>query len=187
MKRGCMIAVAGAAIVVAGVASCNKSSTTSTSSSPASSTSSTSASSTSASSSSTSSSSTSSSGASSASSSAAAGAGQAKVTIDGQDQNANGAVHCNTSGNTTTIVIGEGKSGYTVAMDNGNPPTVTTVVLANIGGGVALAYHKGLGAGSAEATQDGNSYKVTGTATGMDMSNGMKMVSKPFEIDATCP
>jgi lipoprotein LpqH len=182
VKRGCMIAVAGAAIVVAGVAGCNKSSTTSTSSSPASSTSSSSASS-----SSTSSSGASSSGASSASSSAAAGAGQAKVTIDGQDQNANGAVHCNTSGNTTTIVIGEGSSGYTVAMDNGNPPTVTTVVLANIGGGVALAYHKGLGSGSAEATQDGNSYKVTGTATGMDMSNGMKMVSKPFEIDATCP
>ena len=109
------------------------------------------------------------------------------MTIDGQDQNASGTVHCNTSGNTTTIVVGEGSSGYTVAMDNGNPPTVKTVVLANIGGGVALGYHKGMGSGNAEATQDGNSYKVTGTATGMDMSHGMKMVSKPFEIDVTCP
>ena len=37
------------------------------------------------------------------------------------------------------------------------------------------------------ATKDGNAYKITGTATGVDMANPMTPVTKPFEIDVNCP
>lgn len=37
-------------------------------------------------------------------------------------------------------------------------------------------------------SKDGDGYKFKGTATGIDKSNPMAgMVSKPFEIDVTCP
>ena len=42
-------------------------------------------------------------------------------------------------------------------------------------------------AGEAKATKDGNTYKISGTATGIDMANPMQPVNKPFEIDVTCP
>jgi lipoprotein LpqH len=42
--------------------------------------------------------------------------------------------------------------------------------------------------GKAQATKDGSSYKITGTASGVDMSNPMaRPVSKPFELDVSCP
>ncbi len=37
--------------------------------------------------------------------------------------------------------------------------------------------------GEAKATKDGNNWKSTGTATGIDMANPMQPVNKPFEID----
>ena len=36
-------------------------------------------------------------------------------------------------------------------------------------------------------TKDGNKYKITGTATGVDMANPMQPVNKPFEIDVDLP
>jgi ipoprotein LpqH len=52
---------------------------------------------------------------------------------------------------------------------------------------VTLGYTSGTGQGKAEATKDGNAYKITGTATGVDISNPLQPVNKPFEIDVTCP
>jgi ipoprotein LpqH len=43
-----------------------------------------------------------------------------------------------------------------------------------------------MGQGSAVATKNGNSYKITGTGTGIDTYAGMQLVTKPFEIDVTC-
>jgi ipoprotein LpqH len=53
--------------------------------------------------------------------------------------------------------------------------------------GLDLAYTAGMGQGGAVATKNGDSYKITGTATGIDTTAGMQMVSKSFEIDVTCP
>lgn len=53
---------------------------------------------------------------------------------------------------------------------------------------VALAYQPGSPSASANATQNGDDYKFTGTATGGDKTNVTAgLVSKPFEIDVTCP
>jgi ipoprotein LpqH len=174
VKRGIMVAVAGAAIVVAGLAGCssNKSSTA-RSSSP-----------------SVAASGTISGGSPGTGSSrvaaGGAGASQAKVVIDGQDQNATGQVVCTKAAGNVNIAIGQAGSGYTVVVTDANPAEVHSVALGSLKG-VALAYQQGISQGDAEATKTGNAFQITGSATGMDSSQGMQMVTKPFEIDVTCP
>jgi len=70
-------------------------------------------------------------------------------------------------------------------LSDGSPPEVKSVGLGNVNG-VTLAYTAGTGQGNASATKNGSSYKITGTATGVDMANPMTPVNKPFEIDVTC-
>ncbi|MBV8929723.1 MAG: lipoprotein LpqH [Mycobacteriaceae bacterium] len=162
MKRGFLIAVAGAAIVVVGLAGCgggNKTQSTATKTATSS---------------------------ASGTGTASAGTGEAKVTIDGQDQNVKGQVVCSSTGGTVNIAIGEATTGIAAVLSDANPPEVKSVGLGNVNG-VTLGYQSGVNQGNAEATKDGNSYKITGTATGVDMSNPMQPVNKPFEIDVTCP
>ena len=53
---------------------------------------------------------------------------------------------------------------------------------------VALAYQQGSPGASANATQNGDDYKFTGTGTGVDKTNVTAgLAKKPFEIDVTCP
>ncbi|HET7074128.1 MAG TPA: lipoprotein LpqH [Mycobacterium sp.] len=157
MKRGLTVAVAGAAILAAGISGCssNKSSTGGGG--------------------------TSSSG---ASASASAGGGP-KVSIDGKDQNVAGSVVCTTAGGTVNIAIGGAATGIAAVLTDANPPQVKSVGLGNVNG-VTLGYTQGTGQGNASATKDGSSYKITGTATGVDMANPTQPVNKPFEIDVTC-
>jgi lipoprotein LpqH len=42
-----------------------------------------------------------------------------------------------------------------------------------------------LGFGTANATKNGNTYHITGNASGVD--NAGKEVNKPFTVDVTCP
>jgi ipoprotein LpqH len=168
VKRGLLVAVGGAAIVIAGLSGCSSDKK---------------AESTSSSSSASSESSSASSSASSESSSAAASSGT-KVTIDGQDQNVAGTVVCQAMGDTMNIAIGDSGTGIAAVLGGGDPPSVTSVALGNVNG-VTLAM--GMGAGKAEAKKDGSTYTITGEATGIDMANPMQPVTKPFEIVVTCP
>ena len=61
-----------------------------------------------------------------------------------------------------------------------------SVGLGNVNG-VTLGYQNGTGQGEAKATKDGSNWKISGTATGIDMANPMQPVNKPFEIAVTCP
>lgn len=167
MKRALLVAVGGAAIVVAGLSGCsssNKSSSSSSSSAPAMS-----------------------SGASSsasASASASSGAGTTKVTIDGQDQNVSGTVVCAEMGGNVNIAVGQGTTGLAAVVSSGDSPTATSVALGNVNG-VTLAV--GPGAGDAKVEKDGKTYKISGNATGIDMANPMAPVTKPFTFEVTCP
>jgi serine/threonine protein kinase len=117
----------------------------------------------------------------------AGGAGATKVIIDGVDQNVSGTVVCMTSGGNVNISIGGASAGVAAVVTDANPPVVKSVGLGNVNG-VTLAYSSGMGgAGDASATKNGNSYKISGTATGVDMANPTAPVKKPFEIDVTCP
>nr|WP_208411475.1 lipoprotein LpqH [Mycolicibacterium fluoranthenivorans] len=117
---------------------------------------------------------------------AAAGSGATKVTIDGADQAVNGSVVCATMGGNVNIAIGEAATGIAAVLSDGDSPTVTSVGLGNVNG-VTLGYQSGAGQGEAKAEKDGKTYKISGTATGIDMANPMTPVNKPFTIEVTCP
>ena len=58
--------------------------------------------------------------------------------------------------------------------------------LGNVNG-VTLGYQSGVNQGEATVQKDGDTYTISGTATGVDMANPMQPVNKPFEIQVTCP
>jgi ipoprotein LpqH len=160
VKRSVTVAAAATAIVVVGLSGCssNKSSTSSGGSS-----------------------------APSAAAGSTGGTAAAKVTVDGKDQNVQGTVVCSTVAGDFSIAIGGQASGVAAVLTTADPPAVKSVGLGTVGG-VVLGYAQGSPQGNASATKDGNKYKITGTASGADTANPMAgMVTKPFEIDVTCP
>jgi lipoprotein LpqH len=164
VKRGFVVAVGGAAIVIAGLSGC--SSDDKKSESPKTSAEATS-------------------GAGTASATAAPSGGGTKVTIDGQDQKVSGTVVCSAMGGNMNIAIGDAAMGIAaVVSEDGS--TVQSVGLGNVNG-VTLGYQSGTGQGEAKATKDGSNWKISGTATGIDMANPMQPVNKPFEIEVACP
>jgi lipoprotein LpqH len=107
-----------------------------------------------------------------------------KVTIDGADQDVKGTVVCAAMGGNMNIAIGDAGTGIAAVVSEGDAPKVTSVGLGNVNG-VTLAV--GPGAGDATAEKSGSTYKITGNATGIDMANPMAPVTKPFTIEVTCP
>ena len=157
MKRELTIGIAAAAILAAGISGCSDKKSNSSGS-----------------------------GASGTTSAASSGGGGGtKVIIDGKDQNVTGSVVCTKAGGNVNIAVGGAATGIAAVLTDANPPAVTSVGLGNVNG-VTLAYAAAGGGGNASATKDGNTYKITGTATGVDMANPMQPVNKPFEIDVTC-
>jgi lipoprotein LpqH len=146
VRRKAEVAVAGAAIFVAGLSGCSSSN----------------------------------------SNTGAAGASNAKVTIDGQDQNIHGTVTCNTVNGKINIAIENQATGIGAVLSDDKPPQVESVGLGNVNG-TALGYTAGTSQGNAQATRDGSKYKISGSATGINISDPMHPVTKPFEIDVTCP
>ena len=118
--------------------------------------------------------------------SASAAEGTSTVTIDGEDQDVQGTVVCSDVGGNTSIAIGDATTGIGVVLSSEDDPTVQSVALGNVNG-VTLGYQSGAGEGDAKAQKDGNTYKVSGTATGIDIANPMQPVNKPFEIEVSCP
>ena len=127
-------------------------------------------------------------GASSGSSAAAAPATQ--LIIDGQNQNISGAVTCNTANGVVTIGVGDATAGIGAVLSTDNPPIVHAVGLGNVNN-VALGFSDAAPnqASNAGAAVNGKNYAIKGTATGTDMSNPQQpqTVTKPFELDVTCP
>ena len=160
MKRSLTVAAAATAIVVVGLSGCSSDKKSSSGSN---------------------SSSNSSNGAA-----ASSGSSTTKVTIDGKDQSVQGTTACTTAAGNVNIAIGGASTGIGVVLTDASPPSVKSVGLGNVNG-VTLGYTPGTGQGNATATKDGSKYKISGTATGVDMANPMQPVNKPFEIDVTCP
>lgn len=119
-------------------------------------------------------------------SSAASAEGKSTVTIDGKDQAVQGTVVCSSMGGNMNIAIGDAATGIAAVVSEGDEPTVQSVGLGNVNG-VTLGYQSGSGQGEAKAEKDGNTYKISGTATGVDMANPLQPVNKPFEIEVSCP
>jgi ipoprotein LpqH len=153
VKRGFVVAVGGAAIVVAGLAGCSSEKKSETSGET---------------------------------SSAASAEGKSTVTIDGKDQAVQGTVVCSTMGDNVNIAIGDATTGIGAVVGTGDSPVVHSVGLGNVNG-VTLGFQENAGQGEAKAEKDGNTYKISCTAVGVDMANPMQPQNKPFEIEVSCP
>jgi len=118
-----------------------------------------------------------------ASSSTPAASGETKVFVGGQQQNVSGPVVCSTNEGRFSIAVGDMLTGVIVGLE----PDASAVHNAGLGtvDGVVISFTEGAPGNSATATKTGNSYKITGTATGVD--NAGQQVSKTFEVNATCP
>lgn len=153
MKREILVAVGGAAILIAGLSGCSSEKKSETSGST---------------------------------SSAAAAQGKTTVTIDGKDQSIEGNVVCSDMGGNTNIAIGNASTGIGAVVSSGDSPSVVSVGLGNVNG-ITLGYQSGAGQGDAKVEKDDKTYKISGNATGVDMANPMQPVTKPFEIEVSCP
>jgi lipoprotein LpqH len=156
LKRELIIAIAAAALLAAGISGCSADKKSSSSDS----------------------------GTSTTTSAAAASADSGKVSIDGKPESISSSTECATAGGNVNIAIGGDAPDVAIVLTDANPPVVKSVGLGTIDG-VAWAYTEG-GSGNASATKNGNSYKITGTATGIDSANPTQPVNNPFEINVTC-
>jgi ipoprotein LpqH len=113
--------------------------------------------------------------------------GGSKVIIDGQTQNVTGQASCTQVNGNLSIGIGDPTTGIGAVVTNADPPVVQAVGLGNLTG-VTLGYSAGAqNQANAQATKSGNSYTIKGTATGISSADQQQPLSKPFEIDVTCP
>jgi lipoprotein LpqH len=109
-----------------------------------------------------------------------------QVIIDGQNQNVTGQVTCTPANGNVNIGIGDPSNGIGAVVSGADPPGVQAVGLGNLTG-ATLGYSAGApNQGTVQATKSGNSYTIKGTATGIDTTN-QQQLSKPFEMDVTCP
>jgi lipoprotein LpqH len=123
---------------------------------------------------------------STSSTSGSASAGPTAVIVDGQNQNVSGAVSCTAADANTNVAIGDATTGVGAVLSNDSPPAVHSVGLGSVNG-VTLGYSDAAPSqGNASATKSGSTYKITGTAVGLDTSS-QQPVTKSFELDFTCP
>ncbi|SPM32787.1 hypothetical protein MRAB57_586, partial [Mycobacterium rhizamassiliense] len=108
----------------------------------------------------------------------------AKITVDGNVLPVTEPVDCNTRDGKFSIAIGQPFIGVIVALEQ-DASVVHLVGLGEVDG-VNLNYTKGAPGDKASATKEGNTYHVTGIASGVD-SNGANKTHKPFSVDVTCP
>jgi lipoprotein LpqH len=167
VKRGLLIAM-GAATIVAGMAGCSSDNKASGPSSSAASSSSAA---------------WSSSSASALSGASPAASGQPQVTIGGQPQSVSGPVVCSMTNGKFSIAIGDTLTGVIIGLEQ-DGSAVHNAGLGTVNG-IVMSFTEGAPGNSATATKNGDAYKITGTASGVDASG--QQVSKDFTVDVTCP
>lgn len=111
--------------------------------------------------------------------------GDAKVLVAGQPREVRGDVSCFTYSGKLTISIGPIGNPVGATMSEADL-RVNSVSLGTVNG-VMLSVLDGAANSSATATKDGKSYRITGTASGIDVKNPLQPYTQPFEIDVTCP
>jgi ipoprotein LpqH len=107
--------------------------------------------------------------------------------IDGQTQQVTGPISCTPAAGNINIGVGDPANGIGAVISTANPPVVLAVGLGNLTG-ATLGYSAGApNQGNVQATKSGNSYTIKGTATGVNAANPQQALTKPFEMDVTCP
>lgn len=109
----------------------------------------------------------------------------ATATIDGQPHKVEGPMACTAFDDDDFVIsIGTGLQSVKATLSSGDEPTVSSVHLGDLAGYVLVVSGHSNG-GEAKVVKDGKKYTITGTAFGMDTVN--TPVTKPFEVELTCP
>lgn len=117
--------------------------------------------------------------------------GNTQVKVDGKDLaglDVNSVTCVKQAGkiNVASAAIG-GQQGLGVVMTDEATPKVESLGLVYDGSALAVSENMGVKVGSAEVKVDGDTYTITGEASGADMKNPMAgMINKPFTIMVTC-
>lgn len=117
--------------------------------------------------------------------------GNTQVKVDGSDLAGLdlNSVSCVKQGgkiNVASAAIG-GQQGLGVVMTDEATPKVESLGLVFDGSALAVSEAMGVKVGSADVKVDGDTYTITGEASGADMKNPMAgMISKPFTITVSC-
>ncbi|MCZ8379774.1 lipoprotein LpqH [Mycobacterium sp. CPCC 205372] len=117
--------------------------------------------------------------------------GSTEVKVDGNDLAGldTNSVTCVKQGGKITVGSGAvgGQQGLGIVMTDEATPKVETLGLVVDGNALAVNNMMGAKVGSAEVKVDGDTYTVSGEASGADMKNPMAgMISKPFSVTVTC-
>ena len=109
------------------------------------------------------------------------------VLVDGQPLDIQSGTTCRKSRDTGNIWITvDANQGITAVVIDANPPQLDLAGLGKING-ATLGYNQAVSGNTATVTRDGNTFKISGTASGVDMANPLQLIKKQFEITATCP
>ncbi|BBX25336.1 lipoprotein LpqH [Mycolicibacterium alvei] len=117
--------------------------------------------------------------------------GNTQVKVDGSDLAGLdlNSVTCVKQGgkiNVASAATG-GQQGLGVVMTDEATPKVESLGLVFEGSALAVSEAMGVKVGSAEVKVDGDTYTITGEASGADMKNPMAgMINKPFTITVSC-
>ncbi len=128
--------------------------------------------------------------ATSAAGTVAAGGGN-EVKVDGSDLPGLDldSVTCVKAGGKINVASGAigGQQGLGIVMTDEATPTVESLGMVVDGNALAVSDNMGMKVVSAEVAVDGNSYTITGEASGADMKNPMAgMISNKFTVKVTC-
>lgn len=108
----------------------------------------------------------------------------ANITLGGQPVPVTDPVDCNSKDGKFSIAIGQPFIGVIAALEQ-NASVVHLVGLGEING-LNYNFNEGVPGENASATKNGNTYHITGVASGTD-NMGKQQAQKPFTIDVTCP
>ncbi|OMC52293.1 hypothetical protein A5745_01715 [Mycobacterium sp. IS-2888] len=107
-----------------------------------------------------------------------------KVVVDGKVRPVQNEVACVTAANMVMANIGSREDGIAVTLSAGDNPMVKDLTLGMVDG-VPLTYYESNTGPKPTVTKSGSAFKIVGTVS--DSPGGSGTVSKPFEMEFTCP
>ncbi|HEV7853959.1 MAG TPA: lipoprotein LpqH [Mycobacterium sp.] len=111
-------------------------------------------------------------------------AGTAEVSINGAGAGRSNAVNCSTVGPVTTINTGNESSGTTSTIDTRDGLAVQFAQITDVGGFTG-SYWAHLGP-DAKVDMTGQTFVVTGSATGFNVENPSARATEDFSIRVAC-
>ncbi|KWX67355.1 lipoprotein LpqH [Mycobacterium sp. NAZ190054] len=117
--------------------------------------------------------------------------GKTEVKVDGADLAGLdlNSVTCVKQGGKINVASGAvgGQQGLGVVMTDEATPVVESLGMVVDGNALAVTNMAGASVGQAEVKVDGDTYTITGEATGADISNPMAgTITKPFSVTVSC-